>query len=516
MAKRRIKMNKIRKVIELYSNTSLSNRDIERASGLPRSTVNDYIKRFKSSKLEYDELSDLSDSEIYQKLFKEPKKAKGKIKPDFAKISVELKKKHVTRQLLWEEYKEQYVEGMGYTQFCYHLGQWQKMINVSMRQIHKAGEKMFIDYSGLQGEISDRVSGDKTPVEIFVATLGASGYTYAEASANQKLESFISSHVNAFEFFEGIPQILVPDNLKSAVTKAHISDPEINASYQDMAEHYKTVVIPARPYRPQDKSKVELAVKLVQRWILARIRDEIFFSVDELNRRILDLLGYYNSKKIKQLGKSRKELFYELDKPALAALPVDRYEFKNVRWRPVNMDYHIEVEGSYYSVPYQLAGKEVLAKYNQRIVEISYNSKSIALHPRLSGQNQTGQASTNKEHMPASHRRYAETSPSMLLEKAKAIGPETSRLIEKIISEDKHPEKGYRSAYGILRAAGKHKNDGEVELSSIKMLALDIKRVFHFESILKRKAWNITDNDKILLPQLTGKSENVRGNGYYN
>ena len=505
-------MRKIKKVIELYCNTSLSNRDIERASQLPSSTVNDYIKRFKDSKLTFVELSDLSESEVYQRLFSEPVKPRGKTKPDFAKINRELRKKNITRQLLWEEYKEQYPEGMGYTQFCYHLSEWQKKLNVSMRQIHKAGEKLFVDYSGLKGEITDRKSGKKTLVDIFVATLGASGYTYAEASANQRLESFMDSHVNTFEFIEGVTQILVPDNLKSAVTKAHRYDPEINGSYQDMADHYNTVIIPARPYSPKDKSKVELAVKLVQRWILAKIRNEIFFTVEELNKRIRELLDYYNGKKIKKLDKSRKELFLELDKPALAALPINRYEFKNVRWRRVNLDYHIEVEGSYYSVPHQLTGKEVLAKYNQRVVEISYNNKIIALHPRLCGDNQV---STNKEHMPDSHRRYAEVSPSSLIEQAKAIGLQTGRLIHKIISEDKHPEKGYRSAYGILKAARKHKNDKEVELTSAKMLALDIKRVFHFESILKRKTWQIGEDEPLLLPQINPGSENIRGNGYY-
>jgi len=505
-------MRKIKKVIELYCNTSLSNRDIERASQLPSSTVNDYIKRFKDSKLTFVELSDLNESEVYQKLFSEPVKQRGKIKPDFAKINCELRKKNITRQLLWEEYKEQYPEGMGYTQFCYHLSEWQKKLNVSMRQIHKAGEKLFVDYSGLKGEITDRMSGIKTLVDIFVATLGASGYTYAEASANQRLDSFIHSHVNTFEFIEGVTQILVPDNLKSAVTKAHRYDPQINGSYQDMADHYNTVIIPARPYSPKDKSKVELAIKLVQRWILAKIRNEIFFTVAELNKRIRELLDYYNGKKIKKLGKSRKELFLELDKPALAALPINRYEFKHVRWRRVNLDYHIEIEGSYYSVPYQLTGKEVLAKYNQRVVEISYNNKIIALHPRLCGDNQV---STNKEHMPDSHRRYAEVSPSSLIEQAKAIGLQTGRLIHKIISEDKHPEKGYRSAYGILKAARKHKNDKEVELASAKMLALDIKRVFHFESILKRKTWQIGEDETILLPEINPGSENIRGNGYY-
>ena len=231
-----------------------------------------------------------------------------------------------------------------------------------------------------------------------------------------------------------------------------------------------------------------------------------------MNKRIRELLEYYNGKKIKKLGKSRKELFLELDQPALGALPAFRYEFKHVRWRPVNPDYHIEVEGSYYSVPYQLTGQEVMAKYNQRVVEISYNNKILCVHPRLFGDNQV---STHEEHMPKAHRRYANVSPSSLIRQAKAIGPQTGRLIHKIISEDKHPEKGYRSAYGILRSAIKHKNDKEVELASGKMLALDIKRVFHFESILKRKTWHTAEDEPILLPEINPASENIRGSKYY-
>ncbi len=506
-------MKSIKKVLELNNNSSLSIREIERATWLPRSTINDYIKRFKKSGVKYSDLSNLNDSQIYQKLFSSRVKKIGKIKPDYAKINRELKKKYITRQLLWEEYKEQYPDGMGYTQFCFHLNEWQKKLNVSMRQIHKAGEKLFIDYSGLKGEIRNPKTGEKRFVDIFVATLGASSYTYAEASMNQKLESFIMSNIRAFEYFGGVTEILVPDNLKSAVSKAHRYDPQINASYQDMSEHYDSIVIPARPYSPKDKSKVELAVKLVQRWILAKIRNEIFYSVEALNIRIKALLEHYNNRKIRHLNKSRKELFHELDKPALKALPKTRYEFKNVRWRRVNIDYHIEIEGSYYSVPYQLAGKEVLVKYNSNRVDVYFNNKNIAVHPRLS---ETNQPSTNKAHMPSSHRRYTETFPSMLVEKAKAIGPKTALLIYKIISESKHPEKGYRSAYGILRAAVKHKNTEEVELACGKMLSLNTIRTFHFESILKRKSWQLKEEENLTIPSTLNGSSNIRGNGYYN
>ena len=485
-------MRKIKKVIELYNNSSLSIRELERATQLARSTVNDYISRYKASNKSYAELKELSDLEIYQLLFPNFKQKTGKIRPDYYYVNNELKKKHVTRQILWEEYKERHPEGLGYTQFCYHLKEWQKKLTVSMRQIHKAGEKLFIDYSGLKGEITDRKSGKKRLVDIFVATLGASSYTFAEASENQKLSSFINSHIEAFEYFGGIPEILVPDNLKSAVTKATRYNPQINASYEDMAEHYNTIVIPARPYHPKDKSKVELAVKLVQRWILAKIRNEIFYSLEELNIRIRSLLEYYNDKKIKRLNKSRKELFLSIDKPALKALPKVRYEFKNIRLRRVNIDYHIEIEGSYYSVPYQLTGKEVLAKYNSHIVTVYYNNRNVAIHPRFM---ETNQVSTDKTHMPQSHKRYADIMPSLLIEKAKAIGEKTGKLVDKIINESEHPEKGYRTAYGILRVAQKYKNDSEVEYASAKMLVLGTKSNTHFESILKRKMWQIKEEE---------------------
>jgi transposase len=512
MAKRRKRMRHIKKILELSSNTSLSVRDIEKATGVARSTVNQYIKRFEDCALTFEQLNALNESQIYSRLFKEPQKQRGKVKPDFSYIQQELKRPKVTRQLLWEEYKEQNPDGFGYTQFCYHLGEWIKKLNISMRQAHKAGEKLFIDYSGLKGQITDPETGEVKKADIFVGALGASGYTFAEASADQKLQSFVHSHVNAFEYFEGTPEILVPDNLKSAVTKADRYDPLINETYQDMAEHYSAVVIPARPYKPQDKSKVELAVKLVQRWILAKIRNEVFFSIEELNKRIAELLVYYNNKKIRKLGKSRYELFTELDKPALKPLPINRYEFKEIKFCRVNIDYHIDVDGSFYSVPYQLSGKEVQVRFNRRIVEIIYNNKIIAVHAHHSGK---GQASTLPLHMPDSHRRYAETSPSSLINKALHIGPDTGRLIKKIIEEDKHPEKGYRSAYGILRAAKKHNNDEEIELASAKMLALNIKRVFHFESILKRKVWNIKDNEDVLVPLIKPNKSNVRGSEYY-
>jgi transposase len=507
-----MKMRHIKKVLKLSATQALSVRDIEKVTGLPRSTVNDYIKRFSISDLTTKQLEELNEAQIYRKLFSEPARTKGKVRPDFSYIYNELKQPHVTRQLLWEEYKEKHPDGFGYTQFCYHLAEWTKTLNISMRQIHRGGEKLFIDYSGLKATITDPRSGATKEVEVFVCTLGASGYTYAEASPDQKLASFIGSHIKAFAFYEGVTRILVPDNLKAAVTKADRYDPVINESYQDMADHYHTVVIPARPYKPQDKSKVELAVKLVQRWILARIRKEVFFSIEELNVRLRECLEYYNHKVIRSLGKSRHALYLELDKPALQALPALPYEFKEINYTRVAMDYHIDVAGNFYSVPYQLKSKEVQVRFNTSKVAVYYDQQRVALHPRLTG---NGQASTFKEHMPEAHRAYAGQDPSALIQQGLEIGSHTACLIRKLLEENSHPEKNYRRAAAILRAARKHNNPKESELASAKMLALNIRRVAHFESILKRKAWKLDDGDAPLLPPANRADEHVRGAEYY-
>jgi transposase len=318
----RMKMNDIKKILDLYLKACLGPRMIARALNKPKSTISDYINRFNRSDLKREDLDAMSAKEIYRSLFPaenpRPKKRCDRIAPDLNRMHLELKKKYVTRQLLWQEYREMYPDThYGYTRFCNLYRDYQKRLNISMRINHKAGEKMFMDFSGLKWHIIDRESGEEKEVEIFVASLGASGYTFAEAAPDQTRASLISCAVHAFEFFGGVSEIIVLDNLKSAVTKADRYDPDINSSFQDMADHYDCVVIPARPYRAKDKAKVELSVKLVQRWILARLRHRQFFSLAELNQCIYNLLDDFNSRMIRRYGKSRHALYLELDKPAL-------------------------------------------------------------------------------------------------------------------------------------------------------------------------------------------------------
>lgn len=457
------------------------------------------------------DLDECSDRDIYQALFKDLATAAitSKPVPDFALIHEELKRRHVTRLLLWEEYRTVYPNGYGYTQFCERYNRWRQKLSITMRQVHKAGEKMFVDYSGMTMEVIDRRSGEIRKAEIFVACLGASGYSYAEASRSQQKASFINSHVNAFNFFGGVAAILVPDNLKSAVTKVDYYEPRLNASYQDLAEHYGSAIIPARPYKPRDKAKVELSVKLVQRWILAKLRHRQFYSIAELNQAIGPLLDELNKRKIKQLGKSRRELYEQLDQPALQPLPSQPYLYKEFKLCRVNIDYHIQLEKACYSVPYQLTGKEVELRYSASAVEVFYQNKRVALHRRL---HLAGSYSTKAEHMASAHRAYARWTPSRLINWSKSFGVNTQILIETILTKKPHPEMGFRTCLGILNAA-RDLDKTIVEAVAGKMIALNVYRVSNFKAIVKTKSY-LTDQSAIINTP-NSNHENVRGQAYY-
>jgi len=511
----RLKLRDIKRILQLKHKTNLSVRLIGKSLNKPKSTVSDYIERFNKSGLTLEDFDTKTADEIYNALFpEEPKKPKQrlrKILPDFTKIDLELKKKYVTRELLWEEYKALYPDNhYGYTHFCNLYKAWRKRTNISMRINHKAGEKTFIDFSGLKWEIINKDTGELIEVDIFVATLGASGYTYSEASLDQTKPSLIATTINALEFFKGVTEILVPDNMKSAVTKADKYDPTINETFQDMADHYGCVVIPARPYRKKDKAKVELSVKLVQRWILARLRHRQFFSLAELNQAIFDLLDYFNNRIVKRYGKSRLELYLELDKPALKPLPAKRYVYRELKSCKVNVDYHIELDGCYYSVPYQLAGMRVSAIYTSHSVEIFHNNKRVALHVRLY---QKGAFATKEEHMASSHRAYAKWTPSRLIHWGGTIGVYTQTLISEILQSKPHPEMGFRSCMAILNIAKYHHDTQAIELTSKKMLELKRFKVSNFKEILKNKTYkDDQDTSTALYPQT---HKNLRGHLYY-
>ncbi|MBC8191014.1 MAG: IS21 family transposase [FCB group bacterium] len=503
-------MRIIRRIISLKEQSGISIRQISKALNVPPSTVDDYLKRYRKSGLTPLDIQTKTSTEIYSLLFRESNKPRRKKQlPNFQNMHKELKRKHVTRQLLWEEYREQYADGYSYTQYCELYNQWKNNIIISMRQDHKAGEKMFIDYSGLTMEIIDQLTGEISKAQIYVACLGASGYTFTKAYKSQDKQDFAQGTVDALNYFGGSTDIAVPDNLKSAVIKPCRYEPDINETFLNMAEHYQMVVIPARVRRPKDKSKVELSVKLVQRWILAKLRHHQFFSITQLNIAIKPLLELLNDKDIRKLDQSRRELYEKIDKPALHPLPSQPYVYRESKQCRVNIDYHVQLEKCYYSVPYQLAGKEVRVFHSKTSVEIYFDNKRVAVHPRLF---KVGSYHTISEHMSSAHRAYADWSPSRLINWGKSFGENTKKLIECILESRPHPEMGYRSCMGILNHAKKISPD-IVEATSKKMLGLRSYRVGHFKEIIKNKTYQMDLPLTVVTPD--SNHENVRGEEYY-
>ena len=381
-----------------------------------------------------------------------------------------------------------------------------------MRQIHYSGDKLFIDYSGVTMPITDPITGELSKAQIFVTVLGASGLTFVHATATQSTKDFISSHIQAFNFYGGVPNILVPDNLKAAVISHKKGVVRLNDSYKDMAEHYGVAVEPARPYSPQDKSKVELGVKAVQRWILMKLRNHTFFSVDELNQQIYLLIDGYNNKIIRRLGKSRTELFETLDKPMLHPLRANQYIFKEFKRATVGIDYHIELEGSGYSVPYIHLGKKVDVTYSATSVVISLNGETIAHHPR---QMQKYHDSTLLEHMPTDHQyQYEKWNPRRILNWASSIGVNTTALMEKIMDNRSHPSRGYKSCMAILSFSKTYGNDA---LEAVSAVALEIERhnVASIESMLKTKSYLLHNQPQSANNLYMNNHKNIRGSEYY-
>jgi transposase len=425
-------------------------------------------------------------------------------------IHRELRKKGVTLQLLWMEYKEKHPEGYQHSQFCELYRRWAKTLDLSLRQEYRAGEKMFIDFAGKGIPIVEPATGEIKEAEVFVAVLGASNYTYAEAVASQALPSWISAHVRAFEYFGGVTEILIPDNLRSGVTKACRYEPDLNPTYREMAEFYGTVVIPARPRKPRDKAKVEAGVLLVTRWITAALRNHTFFSLAEVNERIRELLERLNTRRFKKLDTSRKELFETIEKSSLKPLPLTRYQYAEWKKATVNIDYHIEVDGHFYSVPYQLARKQVEVRLTSTTVEVLSHSRRIATHQRSY---QKGKFTTLHEHRPKSHQRYLEWTPSRIINWAEKTGTCTATLVETIMSTKKHPEQGFRSCMGIL-SLGKKYTAERLEAASKRAIAIRACSYKSVKSILQNKL------DKITLPEqkevtVVIEHDNIRGEQYF-
>ena len=397
-----------------------------------------------------------------------------------------------------------------YSWFCDKYRHWLGQRDLSMRQTHRAGEKLYVDYAGHTVPVVDEATGEIRPAQIFVAVLGASNYTYAEATWTQALPDWIGSHQRTFEFLDGVPEIVVPDNLRSGVSKAHRYEPDINPTYQDMATHYGVAIIPTRVRKPQDKAKVEVGVQIVERWILAALRNQTFFSLTELNQAIQALLIQFNQRAFKKLPGSRIEVFESIDKPVLKSLPLRPYEYAEWKKVRVHIDYHVDIKGHYYSVPYTLVKQQLDARVTDNIVGVFHKGQRVASHPRSW---QKGRHSTIKAHMPESHRRYGEWSPQRFTQWAHKIGPETGRVITACLNDRRHAEQGFRSCLGILRLAKTYSNQ-RLEAACQMALLLGTHRYKSIESILKHGLDEkpVDQEEAATLPQ---QHENIRGADHY-
>lgn len=510
MGAERLPMRRISEILRLKYEGGLSHRAIARACGVGVGTVSEYVQRSERAGLGWPLSAELDEAALEARLFSSPAPGRERATPDLPSIHQELKRAGVTLHLLWEEYRGVHTAGgYGYSQFCEIYRRWAGKLRPSMRQEHRAGEKVFVDFSGKRPHVVDRKTGEEIPVELFVGVLGASCYTYAEATETQKLHDWIGAHTRMLEYFGGSSAIWVPDQLKSGVTGSCRYEPGVNRSYQELASHYSAVVVPARPRKPQDKAKVEAMVLVVQRWIVARLRNRTFFDLVELNAAIRELLDDLNSRPMQKIGVSRRELWERLDRPALKPLPAGRYELAQWKVCRVNIDYHVDVDRHPYSVPYQLIHEEVEARYSASVVEIYYKGRRVASHPRRYNH----QPSTLSEHMPSSHRAHAEWTPSRLIHWAEKTGPATGRVVAGILENRPHPEQGYRACLGLMRL-GRRYGAERLEAAST--------RAEHLRSYSYRTVKNILAAAQDRLPfegepshEPTPTHDNIRGAEYY-
>lgn len=513
MATVRLTMRQIREILRQKWPLKRTHREVAHSLGISPGAVGSVLLRAQALEWDWEKVKALSDTELEDNLYGPPAAPGSQRRaPDWAQLHLELRKPHVTLELLHMEYLQQNPQGYKYSQFCALYRQWRQQRGPVMRQEHEAGEKLFVDYAGARPHYIDRATGERVPVELFVAVLGASNYTFAQVSPSQRGPDFIASHVAALQFFGGVPRALVPDQLRSAVIGPCRYEPDLQRTYEEMARHYGTVVVPARPARPRDKAKVEVGVLVVERWVLARLRNLTFFSFAELSEHVAQLLEELNRRPMRVYRASRQELFERLDRPALRPLPQESFVYGKWKQARVNIDYHVEYEGHYYSVPHALCGRQVELRVTVATVEVYDRGQRVASHLRSEAR---GHHTTVAEHMPKAHQQHHKWAPSRLLHWASTVGPQTHLLVERILQERPHPEQGYRSCLGILRL-GKRYSDARVEAACGRALACGARSYRHVESILRRglDAVPVATEDPALAP--AGSSHpNIRGRSYY-
>jgi transposase len=507
-------MRQIKDLLRLRHDAGLSLREIARSLNLSVGVVSKYLQLAAAAGIGWPPPAELDEDALARKI--QPPAAADLSTaplPNFAELHQELRHKGVTLQLLWEEYAQTNPVGhYSYPHFCVLYREWRRRLSPTMRQTHAPGDKMFVDYCGPTLPIIDPLTGEVRAAQIFVAVLGASNYTYAEATFTQRLHDWVGSHVRAFEYFGGAPRLVVPDNLKSGVTKACRYEPALSRTYSEMLEHYDTAALPARPNKPRDKAKVEVGVQIIERWVLARLRKSTFFSLTDLNAAIQRLLDHLNHKPFKKLPGSRHSQFEALDKPALKTLPPRAYEYAEWKKARVHIDYHVEIDGHYYSVPHSLIKRQLDVRITATSIECLLNGQRVAVHPRS---DRKGGHSTITEHMPKSHRAHLEWTPGRFLNWAVSIGPSTRDLVQSLLTNRPHPEMGFRSCLGLL-SLEKRFGAGRLEAACQRALALSSPSRQSVLSILEKGL------DSQPLPESESEAaatppvhENVRGAAYY-
>lgn len=511
-------MRQIKEVFRLKHAAGCNHRQISAAVGISKSSVSEYLARAEKQGLPWEVVQEMTDAELEARLFSQPDRnppaARAPI--DMQWLHRELKRTGVTLQLLWLEYQEGVTDrhdgtrAYQYSQFCELYRDFVKRLHPSMRQVHRAGEKAFVDYSGKKPVIVDAATGEVTEVELFVMVLGASNYTYAEATLTQTLPDFTASHVRAFEYYGCVPALVVPDQLRSAVAHPDRYDPTINATYIEMARHYEMGIIPARPGKPKDKAKVEAGVLLAQRWIMARLRNRTFFSLQELNEAIAELLEDLNTRPFQKLEGCRRSAFESIDRPAMKPLPATRYEHAQWKQCGVNIDYHVDCEERLYSVPCALIGQRVEIRWTSSTVEVFHGGQRVASHRRSFGPK--GTPVTREEHRPKSHREYGQWPPERLVAWAASIGQYTAEVVREILAKVPHPEMGYRSCLALIRV-GKRYGAQRTEAACRRALEIGAPSRRTVELILKNGLEQEGEKEEQAARPIV--HENIRGGTYY-
>ena len=504
-------MRHINEILRLRHQCHLTVRDIARSCGLPTSTVGDYLKRAEAANLSWPLPEGLTQEQLQEKLLAcaATTVSPSKDLPDWPRLRGELRRKGVTLQLLWEEYRQVHPGGYGYSRFCELYQRWAKTLDPVLRQVHVPGEKLFVDWAGQTVPIHNGADGSLAQAQIFVTVLGASNKTFARAFPNQQLEAWIAGHCHAYAFYDGVAKVTVPDNPKTAVTQPCRYEPLLHRSYQEMAEYYGTVILPARPKKPRDKAKVETGVQIAERQILAVLRDQRFFSIGELNQAMAPLLARLNAQPFQKLEGSRDQCFDQLEKSQLLPLPARPFTLATWLKATVNIDYHVTVEKHFYSVPYPLVHQSMDVRLTATTVELFQAGKRVTAHPRSQ---QAGGFTTLEEHRPKSHQKHLEWTPGRLIGWAQTVGPNCARVVEHIFQNRPHPEQGYRSCLGIMRlgkAFGRHR----VEAACARALHFGTCSYASINSILKSKLDAQALEQE--LPLASPVHQNLRGSPYY-